>query len=1327
MKTKFSFATLLAAALVSFHASVAAADPLAAPAPGTVVALPDVITAFYYVENLGFSGGAPYHDEYDDPYFECEVVSGGLPDGLGVQGCWNDDASSIEIVGTPDDDAGGNYAFTIRVVGNGESVEQAYTLTVAENPDHRPVIESKTPGSYRVRIEPDASETFSVEATDEDGDELSYDWTLYDDGWAQIAGDSTTNSWVFDTSGLQGRYFIEVCVTGSNLWTTASWEAIVAKTEPLAAPDTNAVVALPNAMADVEYEDGNLGFSGGVPLYDEYDGYSDEHFDCEVVSGDLPDGLYVWGNHNDDASSIFIAGMPEDDAAGDYAFTIRVVGDGGESAEQAYTLAVVENPDHRPVIESKTPDASRVRVDPSGTQTFSVSATDEDGDELSYAWTLYDDWWNQIDVDDSTTNSWVFDASGVGTGHYYVEVRVTGSNLWTTASWYAVVAGPLAAPDTNAVVALPVAVTGAEYENGNLGFSGGVPLYDEDDNEYFDCTIVGELPDGLNIRGCYGSDSSFIRIEGMPEDDAVGTYEFTIRVVGDFGESAEQAYTLTVAENPDHRPVIESKTPGSYRVRIEPDASETFSVEATDADGDELSYAWTLYDDDWDQIDVGNSTSNSWVFDASGVGTGHYHVEVRVTGSNLWTTASWYAVVAETRPLAAPDAGGVVALPDAVTGADYEDGNLGFAGGVPFYVHEDDGEYFDFEVVSGELPDGLSVQGCYNDDASSIEIGGTPEDDAGGTYNFTIRIDGDGGESVTQAYTLTVVQNAKPVIASASPDAFYVTIRAGETATFGIEASDPDGDPLAVAWKLYDDWGDLISNLTPETDGTVLFSRDAGYYEILAQVDDGFHTEERSWFVTVVAADAILLEAVVPDADWDGVVSVGETVVFSVAADDPESRPLAFEWNLDDATIGETGASWTWTAEHGDVGSHEVGVCCSDGERTSSWVYWTLRVVTTNDLVADVSLPVAVAGEPYSASFSVTGGTEPYSWSTPAYSVSRETNSFAAIGSAKSWSGDDDSWSVSIPFAFPFHGSTYDKAWVSDNGTIYLDGARSRSSFDPDVFESHPMIAPMWRDFDGDAQTIFVDASVSGRLTIRWSTQTYNSSDEAFFSATLCEDGTIRFSYGDDAPGGAVGISAGDGVRFQLPADLQNTDLGGAEDVVFRPTTFAPGMSFSADGTVSGTPTTSGTYHVPVRVVDDEGASWSGTAVFHVVEAGDPVTKTTPVPVPYSWLDGHGLGGGTAEGREAAAKADAANGRPVWACYVADLDPADPAADLVADIEVVDGEPQVSVLEGKSANRVYTVQGAKKLGGGWNDLVAGDDWDAAGFRFFRIKVDLPAE
>ena len=119
------------------------------------------------------------------------------------------------------------------------------------------------------------------------------------------------------------------------------------------------------------------------------------------------------------------------------------------------------------------------------------------------------------------------------------------------------------------------------------------------------------------------------------------------------------------------------------------------------------------------------------------------------------------------------------------------------------------------------------------------------------------------------------------------------------------------------------------------------------------------------------------------------------------------------------------------------------------------------------------------------------------------------------------------------------------------------------------------------------------------------------------------------------------------------------------------------------------------------------------------------VTKTTSVPVPHSWLDGHGLGDGTEAGYEAAALAAAENGRPTWSCYVADLNPEDLDDDLVASIELVDGKPEVRIERGESANRVYTTQGAKTLGGGWTDLENGADWNAAGYRFFRVKVEMP--
>ena len=51
-------------------------------------------------------------------------------------------------------------------------------------------------------------------------------------------------------------------------------------------------------------------------------------------------------------------------------------------------------------------------------------------------------------------------------------------------------------------------------------------------------------------------------------------------------------------------------------------------------------------------------------------------------------------------------------------------------------------------------------------------------------------------------------------------------------------------------------------------------------------------------------------------------------------------------------------------------------------------------------------------------------------------------------------------------------------------------------------------------------------------------------------------------------------------------------------------------------------------------------------------------TQTTPVPVPYAWLDTHVLGvAHESEAYETAATATAANGHKVWECYALGLDP----------------------------------------------------------------------
>jgi hypothetical protein len=86
------------------------------------------------------------------------------------------------------------------------------------------------------------------------------------------------------------------------------------------------------------------------------------------------------------------------------------------------------------------------------------------------------------------------------------------------------------------------------------------------------------------------------------------------------------------------------------------------------------------------------------------------------------------------------------------------------------------------------------------------------------------------------------------------------------------------------------------------------------------------------------------------------------------------------------------------------------------------------------------------------------------------------------------------------------------------------------------------------------------------------------------------------------------------------------------------------------------------------------------------------------------------------EAYEAAALATAKNGRPVWECFVAGLDPTDKTDDFIAIIEMVNGLPKISVGgRGERPGRVYTVEGKENLGDQWGPTNALS-------RFFHIKA-----
>ena len=129
---------------------------------------------------------------------------------------------------------------------------------------------------------------------------------------------------------------------------------------------------------------------------------------------------------------------------------------------------------------------------------------------------------------------------------------------------------------------------------------------------------------------------------------------------------------------------------------------------------------------------------------------------------------------------------------------------------------------------------------------------------------------------------------------------------------------------------------------------------------------------------------------------------------------------------------------------------------------------------------------------------------------------------------------------------------------------------------------------------------------------------------------------------------------------------------------------------------------------------------------------GGAWTTNTPVAVPHEWLEGFAEALAAHGGDFEAFAADRAeNGMPVWACYLAGVNPTIAEETFVALLEYVDGKLTVKWQpdlneDGTKAERVYRVLGKKAMldGEEWRDVTDVEDLDAEGWRFFRVKVAL---
>jgi PKD repeat protein len=314
--------------------------------------------------------------------------------------------------------------------------------------------------------------------------------------------------------------------------------------------------------------------------------------------------------------------------------------------------------------------------------------------------------------------------------------------------------------------------------------------------------------------------------------------------------------------------------------------SVDFAVTATDADGDQLTYAW-----DFGDGSSATGATPTHVYSTSG----NFTATVTVSdGSDEATAAVGVTVNSPPSFSLVPSATPPTVSPASPT--------VNFA-------------------ASAIDPDGdpMTWLWDFGDGNTATTATASHTYAAEGTYTVGVTVS-DGLDQTT--WTGSVLVNTPPVIDTA-PTAFptKVSLQSGNV-QFTVAASDANGHPLTLTWDFGDgasDTGDLVSHTYTAS----------GDYTATVTVDDGTDSVMASIDITVNTPPVIDT----PPTASPALVEIGETVTFGGGATDANGDPVTYAWEFGDGSNG-TGlpATHAFTA----AGDYTATLTATDGQDPTS-------------------------------------------------------------------------------------------------------------------------------------------------------------------------------------------------------------------------------------------------------------------------------------------------------------------------------------------------------------------------------------------------------
>ncbi|MBN1971226.1 MAG: PKD domain-containing protein [Candidatus Delongbacteria bacterium] len=540
-------------------------------------------------------------------------------------------------------------------------------------------------------------------------------------------------------------------------------------------------------------------------------------------------------------------------------------------------------------------------------QIFSINAYDPDGNTLTYSWKK-----NSVQV--STTSSYNFATNYQSAGNYTLTLDVSdGSKNSINYSWNITVI------DVNQ----PIVV------NTVLPSAGGSLSIDEGDSQQFSIDAID--PDGGQLTYSWTKDGVVVSTSSSylltTNSTSAGVYAIQLVVIDIGGSVVNYQWSVTVNDI-DQPIVVNSLSPAQGTINMNENENRTFTIDAYDPDGNNLTYNWKLNS-------VSVNTTNSYTYSAGYSSAGNHTLTLAVSdGQKSLSNFSWTIVVAN------------VDQPVQIT--DHQPSS--------FTVSMNEGSSTNFSVSAID-PDGVAVSYQWkldgvNQNQSSYWTYSTDYNSAG-NHIVSCTVTGD-NNSETLTWNVTVNNVDRPIVVnSISPsNGGNLSIYENSTTNFSIDAYDPDGNNLTFNWKL-----DNVSVSSTSSYSYVTNFNSAGAHTLVLTVSDGSKsTITKTWNITVLEVNQnIVIDDIQPSPGGSIEIDETENIAFSVVAHDPDGGDLSYTWKKNNVIVSLSN-SYNFVTSYTSAGDYTIELTISEAkDKVKESIVYTWQVHVNN-----VNRPIVV-------------------------------------------------------------------------------------------------------------------------------------------------------------------------------------------------------------------------------------------------------------------------------------------------------------------------------------------------------------------------------